>query len=148
VGREGAIGGIVSQAQLRAFSFVIVRIGGEFLRLHISTLNAVKAKSPTLNDVFERYAECLFAQTLQATSCNAIHSIEQRTAKWIISTMDRTRQDLVPLTHGQLAAMLGVGRSYTSRVLQAFKAEGVLVTRRGGIMVRDRAALEALACLR
>jgi CRP-like cAMP-binding protein len=63
-------------------------------------------------------------KTLQATSCNAIHSIEQRTARWIISTMDRTRQDLVPLTHGQLAAMLGVARSYTSRVLQAFKSRG------------------------
>jgi hypothetical protein len=61
--------------------------------------------------------------------------------------MDRTRQDLVPLTHGQLAAMLGVARSYTSRVLQAFKAEGALATQHGGIMVRDRAALEALACL-
>jgi len=31
---------------------------------------------------------------------------------------------------------LGVGRSYTSRVIQTFKAEGILETRRGSILVR------------
>ena len=43
--------------------------------------------------------------------------------------------DVVPLTHEQLATLLGVGRSYTSRVIQTFKAEGVLETRRGSILV-------------
>ena len=55
---------------------------------------------------------------------------------------DRQRQ-LVPLTHEQLAGMLGVGRSYASRVIQIFKADGVLETRRGAILVRNRAALDA-----
>jgi hypothetical protein len=48
----------------------------------------------------------------QSTACNAIHSIEQRTAKWIISAMERADGDnTVPLTHEQLATLLGVGRS-------------------------------------
>jgi CRP-like cAMP-binding protein len=147
VGREGAVGGVISQNDPRAYSFIVVRFGGEFVRLQVSKLEAVRAKSPTLSNLFARYTECLLAQILQSAACNAIHSIEQRTAKWIISVMERTRQDLVPLTHGQLAAMLGVGRSYTSRVILAFKAEGVLETRRGGILVRNRAALKARACL-
>jgi DNA-binding transcriptional regulator YhcF (GntR family) len=53
----------------------------------------------------------------------------------------------VPLTHEQLATMLGVHRSYTSRVIQTFKAEGVLETRRGSILVLDREALRIRACL-
>jgi DNA-binding FadR family transcriptional regulator len=62
--------------------------------------------------------------------------------------MERTDDDdAVPLTHEQLAAMLGVGRSYVSRVIQTFKAEGVLETRRGSILVRDREALRIRACL-
>jgi len=49
------------------------------------------------------------------SSCNAIHSIEQRTAKWVISAMERpTIPETVPLTHEQLATLLGVG-DYTSR---------------------------------
>ncbi|HXQ04280.1 MAG TPA: helix-turn-helix domain-containing protein, partial [Bradyrhizobium sp.] len=37
--------------------------------------------------------------------------------------------------------------SYVSRVIQTFKAEGVLETRRGSILVRDREALRIRACL-
>jgi len=66
----------------------------------------------------------MLAQIFQSTACNAIHSIEQRTAKWIISAMERTNgEEAVPLTHEQLATMLGVNRSYASRVIQTFKAE-------------------------
>jgi CRP-like cAMP-binding protein len=65
----------------------------------------------------------MLAQVFQSTACNAIHSIEQRTAKWILSARERTGDDLVPLTHEQLSTMLGVGRSYASRVIQTFKAE-------------------------
>jgi hypothetical protein len=43
--------------------------------------------------------------------------------------------------------MLGVGRSYASRVILTFKAEGILETRRGAILVRNRDALTARACL-
>ena len=90
----------------------------------------------------------MLAQIFQSTACNAIHSIEQRTAKWIISAMERTNgDDVVPLTHEQLATLLGVGRSYTSRVIQAFKAEGVLETRRGSILVRNPDALRRRSCL-
>ena len=101
-----------------------------------------KQKSRTLSNMFARYADCMLAQIFQSTACNAIHSIEQRTAKWIISAMERTDGDeVVPLTHEQLATLLGVGRSYTSRVIQTFKAEGTLETRRGSILVRNPDAL-------
>ena len=53
----------------------------------------------------------------------------------------------MPLTHEQLATLLGVGRSYASRVLQSFKAESVLDTRRGAILVRNHEGLRLRACL-
>ena len=148
VGREGAVGGIVSQGYLPAYTRIMVKFGGPFMRLPVAKLDAAKAKSASLSNVFARYADCMLAQMFQSTACNAIHSIEQRTAKWILSAMERTEgDDAVPLTHEQLATLLGVGRSYTSRVIQVFKAEGVLETRRGSILVRNREALKARACL-
>jgi len=148
VGREGAVGGIVSQGFLPAYTRVVVKFGGTFVKLPMVRLQAAKLKSLTLRNVFARYADCMMAQMFQSTACNAIHSIEQRTAKWIVSAMERTDgEDAVPLTHEQLATLLWVGRSYASRVLQTLKVEGILETRRGTILVRDRAALQARACL-
>jgi DNA-binding transcriptional regulator YhcF (GntR family) len=148
VGREGAVGGIVSQGYLPAYTRIMIKFGGPLVRLKVGKLDAAKTKSPTLRNVFARYADCMLAQIFQSTACNAIHSIEQRTAKWIISAMDRTDgDDVVPLTHEQLATLLGVGRSYTSRVMQSFKAEGILETRRGSIRVCNPEALRARACL-
>ena len=60
---------------------------------------------------------------------------------------DRKSGNVVSLTHQQLAALLGVSRSYTSRVIQTFKAEGVLETHRGAILVRNPEALRIRACL-
>lgn len=147
VGREGAVGGIVSQGNLPAYSRITVKFGGPFARLRVSTLEAAKLESASLRNVFARYADCMLAQVFQSIACNAIHTIEQRTAKWVISAMERTDTDLLPLTHEQLATMLGVGRSYASRVIQSFKADGILETRRGALLVRDHAALTARACL-
>jgi Crp-like helix-turn-helix domain len=148
VGREGAVGGIVSQGFLPAYTRIVVKFGGPFAHMAIGKLDAAKLQSKTLRNVFARYADCMMAQMFQSTACNAIHSIEQRTAKWIISAMERTDDaDTVPLTHEQLATLLGVGRSYTSRVIQSFKAEAILETRRGAIRVRDVDGLKQRSCL-
>ncbi|MCA6118670.1 Crp/Fnr family transcriptional regulator [Bradyrhizobium sp. WSM 1738] len=147
IGREGAVGGIVSQGNLPAYTRIIVKFAGPFVRLSVNKLDAAKSKSRTLSNIFARYADCLLAQIFQSTACNAIHSIEQRTAKWIISAMERTDgEDTVPLTHEQLATLLGVGRSYTSRVIQIFKAEGTLETRRGSILIRNSDLLRNRSC--
>src|SRR6201991_4636131 len=148
VGREGAVGGIVSEGHLPAYTRIMVKFGGPFMRLPVGKLETAKAKSPTLRNVFARYADCMLAQMFQSTACNAIHSIEQRTAKWIVSAMERTNGDnVVPLTHEQLSTLLGVGRSYASRVIQTFKAEGVLETRRGSILVHNLEGLKMRSCL-
>jgi DNA-binding transcriptional regulator YhcF (GntR family) len=148
VGREGAVGGIVSQGFLPAYTRICVKFAGPCVRLPVARLEAAKSKSASLRNIFARYADCMLAQIFQSTACNAVHSIEQRTAKWIISAMERTDgNDVVPLTHEQLATLLGVGRSYASRVIQAFKAEGIVETRRGSILVRNRDALQTRACL-
>ena len=146
IGREGAVGGIVSQGHLPAYARCVVQFPGMFYRIASTDLEAVKTSSPTLRHLFARYADCVVAQIFQSTACNAAHSIEQRTAKWLLAAIDRTGDHDVPLTQEQLAGMLGVGRSYISRVIQTLKARGILETRRGHLRVRSMLALHSLAC--
>jgi DNA-binding FadR family transcriptional regulator len=60
------------------------------------------------------------------------------------SAIDRTSDARLPLTQEQLAAMLGVGRSYVSRVIQSLKARKIIETRRGGLTVADLQGLSAI----
>src|SRR5712691_2955703 len=75
VGREGAVGGIVSFGHLPAYCRIVVKYSGPFLRLSVTHLAAAKEKSSTLRYLFARYADCLLAQIFQSSACNAIHSI-------------------------------------------------------------------------
>src|SRR3954453_23956351 len=77
IGREGAVGGIVSQGFLPAYTRIIVKFAGPFARMPVSRLDAAKKNSASLNNIFARYADCMLAQMFQSTACNAIHSIEQ-----------------------------------------------------------------------
>jgi Crp-like helix-turn-helix domain len=146
IGREGGVGGIVSHGRLPAYSRIVVKFGGQFACLPIPDLEAAKSKSPALRNFFARYADCLLAQIFQATACNAIHSIEQRAAKWMLAALERTGDNVVPFTHEELAAMLGAGRSHTTRVLKEFRSRSLIETRRGSVLVRDDAALKKVAC--
>lgn len=146
VGREGAIGGIVSNGQVASYACATVLYGGTFQRIATHDLEAAKDRSPSLRNLFARYADCLLAQVFQSVACNAAHTVEQRAAKWLIAAIDRTGETDVTMTQEQLGALMGVGRSYTSRLIQRFKADGILRTHRGGIDVTDRDELARRSC--
>ncbi|MBG1232919.1 Crp/Fnr family transcriptional regulator [Aestuariivirga litoralis] len=146
VGREGGVGGIVSAGGLPAYCLIAVKFGGPFLSVEMNRVQAAKDQSLTFRRMFERYADCLMAQMFQASACNAIHNIEQRAAKWILDETSRTGQMEVHLSHDDLASMLGVGRSYTTRVLRKFVSDGILKTARGFVTVTNKEALQQRSC--
>ena len=146
VGREGAVGVPSGRGSSLAYSRIVVKVGGSALRLPLRALEQAQQRSASLQDLFAHYAARQFAELLQTAACNAAHSIEQRAAKWIIAARQHIGADEIPFTHEQLAGMLGVSRSYASRVIQMFKARRILATRRGAILILDAPALEASAC--
>ena len=146
IGREGAVGGIVSEGHLPAYCRAVVQFSGEMLRIESIKLERAKSASITLRLFFARYADSLLAQVFQAVACNATHTIEQRTAKWLLAALDRTGGQTIPLTQDQLASMLGVGRSYVARVLSGMKARGTLETSRGKLRIHKKDELETMAC--
>jgi CRP-like cAMP-binding protein len=146
VGREGALGGIVSQGHVPAFARATVLVPGSFYRIAAADLEAAKEASPSIRALFARYADCLVAQVFQAVACNASHTILQRAARWLVAAVERSASPEVQLTQEQFAGLLGVGRSYASRVIQQLKAENLVMTRRGALRIRDYEALKARAC--
>jgi CRP-like cAMP-binding protein len=146
IGREGALGGIVSRGRLPAFARSVAQVGGDFVRISIRELETIKAENPRLGELFNRYADCLVAQIFQATACNAAHSVEQRAAKWLLSAAERSGSCAFTLTQNQLAGLLGVGRTYASRVIGRLRSEGTVSTERSRITIVDIKTLKALSC--
>jgi CRP-like cAMP-binding protein len=146
VGREGALGGIVSNGNLPSYARACVMHEGSFYRIPVATLEEIKQRSESVRHLFSRYADCLMAQVFQSIACNAIHAIEQRAAKWLTAAVERTGNADITMTQEQLASMMGIGRSYASRVVQRFKRDGLVKTRRGGIEVLDHDGLLARSC--
>jgi CRP-like cAMP-binding protein len=146
IGQEGAVGGIVSAGHKPAFARMVVEIGGLALRLDTSRLEDAKRRSASLRDLFSRYADVLLAQTLQSVACNALHSIEERCSRWLLTTQDRVPTRDLPLTQEFLAELLGVQRTTVSAAAQALQRKGLIRYRRGQITICDRAGLEEAAC--
>ncbi|AWN38181.1 Crp/Fnr family transcriptional regulator [Methylobacterium radiodurans] len=146
IGREGAVGGIVSNGRIPASTQAVVQIGGRILRIDSVRLQDAKRRSATLRDLLSRYGDCLLAQVLQSVACNALHPIEQRCLRWLLTLQDRLGTDELPVTHEVLAAMLGVQRTYLTRVLSALQAQGLIRVGRGRIQVLGRPEMEAGAC--
>ena len=145
IGKEGAVGGIVSCGHAPAFARAEAIVGGPAARVPMRLIEQAKASSGHLRNLFCRYSDYLLAQIMQSVACNSFHSIEQRAARWLLTAQDRGG-DKLALTQEALAGLLGVQRTTVNAVARQFAEEGLITTRRGTIAVHDRAALETRAC--
>jgi len=146
IGREGAIGGIVSAGHKPAFARAVTVIAGPALRIETTCSEVAKESSGAVRELFARYADALMAQILQSVTCNAIHSPQQRFARWLLMAHDRVGSAELPLTQEPIGEMLGVHRTTVIRVARALQNQGLIRYGRGRIAITHRAGLEQTAC--
>ncbi|MGF9762823.1 Crp/Fnr family transcriptional regulator [Microvirga sp. 0TCS3.31] len=145
-GREGALGFVSALVTRQSFGRYITQIPGTASRIALERLNEGVAERPRLRQAMFRFTEAFLTQTLQTVACNAVHSVEARCCRSILTTRDRMDRDEIPLTHEALAEMLGVQRSTVSSVTSALQKAGLIVQGRGTIRITDRQGLEATVC--
>ena len=104
------------------------------------------AKSGAFRNLVGRYMQVALAQLMQSTACNAVHHVQQRCARWLLTTHDRMGEQDFTLSHEFLAMMLGVQRPTVSVVAGALQEAGLIRYTHGRVTVRDRKGLEAAAC--
>jgi hypothetical protein len=145
IGREGAVGGIISCGNIPAFTRAEVMVAGPAARVSMAAIEEAKSGSAHLRNLFCRYSDYLLAQIMQTVACNSFHSIEARAARWLLTAHDRAGGRL-ELTQESLAGLLGVQRTTVNAVARELQDEGLITTRRGIIEVHDRAGLERRSC--
>jgi CRP-like cAMP-binding protein len=145
IGREGAVGGIVSCGQAPAFSRARVLVPGPAFRVPLEALEEAKSRSPFIANLFCRFSDYLLAEVMQSVVCNAFHSIPERAARWLLHAQDRAG-DRIELTQEAFADLLGVQRTTINAVVQQLASEALIATGRGNVRVTDRAGLKHRSC--
>jgi CRP-like cAMP-binding protein len=93
-----------------------------------------------------RYSQAFIGMIMQSTACNAVHSVEQRLARWLLMAHDRVGTNEFPLTQEFVAMMLGAARPTVSVVAGTLQNAGLIKYRRGNVTIVDREELEAASC--
>jgi CRP-like cAMP-binding protein len=147
VGNEG-MGGISVFLDAHALpSRTIVQIPGMMQRMRVSTFRETADAHPALRHLLLRYTHAFLVQVAQTASCNRMHPIEHRCARWLLMTHDRVGgADTFMLTHEFLAFMLGVRRAGVTVAAGMLQRLGLIAYSRGRVTVLDRAGLEEASC--
>jgi len=146
IGREGALGLMAAVAPRQSLSRAIVQTPTRASRLSAATLHEAWEKSARIKDLVDRHTEALFGHAIQSVACNALHSVEARFCRWLLTCHDRIANDTVALTQEFLADMLGVQRTTVTAVARTVQEKGAIRYRRGVVDIIDRSVLEQLAC--
>ena len=144
-GRDGMSGvAVILEAQQSPHE-TVVQVPGSAYRIPAETLMRILETQPGARRLFLRYAQAFAVQTAQ-TALSAAHAVlEVRLARWILMLHDRMDGDEFSLTHEFMSLMLAVRRPGVTVALHELEGRGLIRSKRGWLLVRDRKGLE-LAC--
>jgi CRP-like cAMP-binding protein len=146
VGREGLVGIDTLLGGERALGRYVAPLSGLALMMEAVRFQSVLRISPELRAVSENYARAFLREALQTAACNSVHMVEERCARRLLISHDRSDDEALTLTQEHLAAALGVCRSTVSLAASALRRAGLIHYRRGTIRVLDRVGLERASC--
>jgi CRP-like cAMP-binding protein len=147
IGREGVVGtaavldGSAANAvtMVQGASDTCFRMPGEGFRSEMDRRGA-------FYELLTRYTQALVGFIIQSTACNAVHSVEQRLARWLLMARDRMGSDEFPLTQEFVAMMLGASRPTVTIVAGTLQKAGLITYHRGWLTIVDGQRLEAASC--
>ena len=146
VGREGVVGLGTLLGGDSAFGQCVVRSPGLALAVEVARFQRVTQKSPSLRAACEAYARAFLREALQSAACNSVHMVEERCARWLLMSQDRSDGEMLSLTQEYLAEMLGVCRSTVTVAAGGLQRAGLIRYHRGAIRILDRLGLERVSC--
>jgi CRP-like cAMP-binding protein len=147
IGREGMVGvsavldgaPVTSAAMVQGESDTCYRMKVDAFRREID-------RHGVFHELMAHYAQALFGFVAQSTACNAIHSVEQRLARWLLMARDRMDCNDFPLTQEFAAMMLGASRPTVTIVASTLQKAGLIRYRHGHVTIVDPENLEAASC--
>ena len=147
IGREGMVGVSAVLDGTPVTSATMVQ--GETdtcYRMKVDAFRREIDRHGPFHELMTHFAQALFGFVAQSTACNAVHSVEQRLARWLLMARDRMGRDDFPLTQEFVSMMLGASRPTVTVVAGTLQKAGLITYHRGHIHIVDGKKLEAASC--
>jgi CRP-like cAMP-binding protein len=147
IGREGMVGtSAVLDGSPPSSASMVQGETDTCYRMRVEDFRREMDRHGVFFDLLTRYAQALGGFIMQVTACNAVHSVEQRLARWLLMAHDRMGRANFPLTQEFVAMMLGATRPTVTIVAGTLQQAGLITYHRGQVTILDRERLEAASC--
>jgi CRP-like cAMP-binding protein len=146
IGVEGTPEFVALLGMDRALVDMVVHIPGTAVRIGRNAFMQEMENDKPLRQLMQHYVRFGLSEVARHIACNRLHHLEQRCCRWLLIAHDHALSDEFPLTHEDLAMMLGYQRAGVSIAMASLVKAGLIEHRRGKVIVTDRPGLEAATC--
>jgi CRP-like cAMP-binding protein len=146
IGREGCAGVQAFFGARRSSARLLVQIPGSAAKMSCAAFNRVMKSMPSFRGLMLAYVQAFLEQVLVSAACNGRHSLKERLARWMLMMRDRSDADVLPITQGLLAELLGVQRPSLTHAVAELEKAGLILRGRRQITILDRQGLIKASC--
>jgi CRP-like cAMP-binding protein len=147
VGRDGVVGAAQALEDKLSINKIVVQLPSTASVIDRDALRAAIGQGNAIRGLLAAHEQFLLAQVQQTAACNALHSIEERMARWMLRMRNLVGTDVpLPLTQEYLAVMIGVRRTSVSLIASRLQTAGLISYARGQIYIEDLKGLEDASC--
>ena len=147
VGKEGLVGVGAFYNHPVASDETRVQVSGtDALRMPLAAFTAELDRGGAFYQIVLWYAFQFLEEAVRDAACAALHTVEQRLSRWLLTAHDRIGRDDLQITHDFLATVLGVRRPTVTIIAGHFQRSGFIDLQRGSLRIVNRAGLEAQTC--
>lgn len=146
VGHEGLTGLAPFMADRPCTWEIVCRASGSAWVASAPALRTLSLERPRLMQRLLLLTDLYQTQAALTAACIALHSVEARMARWILTASDLSPHDTLVFRQEEMGLLIGARRTTVSEAASRLRRRKRIAYGRGVIRITDRAALEAEAC--
>ena len=146
IGREGCTG-VQAIFGARSSSIrLLVQIPGSTAKMSRAAFTRAMESIPSFRKLMYAYIHAFLEQVMVSVACNGAHSLKQRLVRWLLMMRDRGDDDVLSISQGLLAEMLGVQRPTITNAARELEGAGLIARGRRQVTILDRPGLTKASC--
>jgi CRP-like cAMP-binding protein len=145
-GNDGMVGTPLVMGGNKSPNDAIVQCAGRAYRISAAALRKELDLNGALRNLTLHYTQALMTQMTQTVVCNRHHPVAQQLCRWLLLSLDRLPSNVVLMTDGLVANMLGVRQRGLRTAAEKLQREGLITYHAGRMTVLNRAKMEKRVC--